>query len=98
MLTAGLPNITASTARRSMSSARANLYKNPFVEPVEKTNQFQMVPAIAASCLHLRTGNSAMHLTPARLTKPICRGQCIFKLRLCEGFMIHHSPSRCATL
>ena len=50
-----------------------------------------MVPAIAASCLHPRTGNTAMHLTPARLTKPICPGrQCIFKMRLCEGFMIDH--------
>ena len=32
-----------------------------------------------------------MHLTPARPTKPICPGrQCIFKMRLCEGFMIDH--------
>jgi len=36
-----------------------------------------MVPAIAASCLHLRTGNSPMRLTPTRLTKPICPGDSV---------------------
>ena len=45
--------------------------QNPSGDPFWKTNQCQMVPAIAASCLHLRTGNSPMHLTPTRLTKPI---------------------------